>query len=76
MKKWKVLVAGNDGRNFFLHYHVIAPDGESAKKLLRESLIRNDPQSKPAIREVEELEDAALFLPGVVFKSGRAYFDT
>ena len=76
MKKWKVLVAGNDGRNFFLHYHVIAPDKEAAKNLLRDMLLRKDPQAKPAIREVEELEDAALFLPGVVFKSGRAYFDT
>ena len=76
MKKWKVLVAGNDGRSFFLHYHVIAPDGETAKKLLAEKLLRKNPQLKPDIRDVEELEDAEFYLPGVVFKSGRAYFDT
>ena len=76
MKKWKVLVAGNDGRNFFLHYHVITPDPETAKKVLTDTLVKKDPQAKPAIREVEELEDAEFYLPGVVFKSGRAYFDT
>ena len=76
MRKWKVLVAGNDGRNFFLHYHVIAPDGDTAKKLLKEKLLHKNPQLKPDIREVEELEDAEFYLPGVVFESGRAYFDT
>ena len=75
MKKWKVLVAGNDGRQFFLHYEVIAEDGEAAKKLLAETLLQKDPKTKPDIREVEELEDAEFYLPGVVFKSGQAYFD-
>ena len=75
MKKWKVLVAGNDGRQFFRHYHVIAADAEAAKKSLADTLLQKDPQTKPDIREVEELEDAELYLPGVVFKSGKAYFD-
>ena len=73
--KWKVLVAGNDGRQYFRHYHVIAVDGKTAKKLLAETLVVKDSKTKPDIREVEEVEDAELYLPGVVFESGKAYFD-
>lgn len=72
MKKWKVLVAGNDGKKFFLHYHVIAATPEAAKAALAEHLIAT--RSACDIKECEELEPAEFFLPGVVYKSGKAYF--
>jgi hypothetical protein len=74
MKKWNILVWANDGKKFCQNFHVIESSADAAKQWL----IDNFPSAKfkhtVQIQEVEEMEDAELFLPGVVYKSGRAYF--
>jgi hypothetical protein len=74
MKKWNILVWANDGKKFCQNFHVIESDADAAKRWL----IDNFPLSKfkhtVQIQEVQEMEDAELFLPGVVYKSGKAYF--
>ena len=74
MKKWNILVTGNDGRKFYQNFHVIAADADMAQRWLLENF--PVPKLRPTIevQEIEEMEDAALFLPGVVYKSGKAYF--
>jgi spore cortex formation protein SpoVR/YcgB (stage V sporulation) len=74
MKKWNLIVTGNDGRKFYQNFHVIEQDAEAAKRCLLENFPY--PKLKPTIQitEIEEMEDAELFLPGVVYKSGKAYF--
>ncbi|HXG60287.1 MAG TPA: hypothetical protein VNO22_02830 [Planctomycetota bacterium] len=74
MKKWNILVTGNDGRKFYQNFHVIERDAEAAKRYLLDNF--PFPKLRPTIeiQEIEELEDAELFLPGVVYKSGKAYF--
>ena len=75
MKKWNILVWGNDnGKKFCQNFHVIEGSAEAAKTYLLENF--PNPKVRPTItvQEVEEMEDASLFLPGVVYKSGKAYF--
>jgi hypothetical protein len=75
MKKFNILVTGNDGKKFYQNFHVIEVDPEAAKTYLLENF--PNPKLKPTIQvtEIEEMEDAELFLPGVVYKSGKAYFN-
>ena len=74
-KKWNILVTGNDGRPFYQNFHVIESSADLAVKYLLENFPY--PKLKPTIKvdQMEELEDAEFFLPGVVYKSGRAYFN-
>jgi hypothetical protein len=74
VKKWNILVTGNDGRKFYQNFHVIEAQEDAAKKYLLENF--PVPQIKPTIQvqEIEEMEAADLFLPGIVYKSGKAYF--
>lgn len=74
MKKWNILVTGNDGRKFYQNFHVIEKDSEAAKQWLLENFPVPKLKATIQIQEVEEMEDAELFLPGVVYKSGKAYF--
>jgi hypothetical protein len=75
MKKYNILVTGNDGKKFYQNFHVIEASPEAAKQYLLENF--PFPKLKPTIQitEMEEMEDAAMFLPGVVYKSGKAYFN-
>lgn len=74
MKKWNVLVWANDGKKFCQNFHIIEADAEAAKRYLLENFPY--PKLKPtvSIQGIEEMEDAALYLPGLVYKSGKAYF--
>ena len=74
MKKWNILVWMNDGKKFCQNFHVIEADAEAAKRCLLENFPYPKLKASVAIQGVEEMEDAALFLPGVVYKSGKAYF--
>jgi hypothetical protein len=75
MKKWNVLVTGNDGRRFYQNFHVVEGSPEAAVKYLLDNFPY--PRLKPGIKveEIELMEDAPLFLPGIVYKSGKAYFN-
>jgi hypothetical protein len=75
MKKYNILVTGNDGKKFYQNFHVIEVESEAAKTYLLENF--PNPKLKPTIQvtEIEEMEDAELFLPGVIYKSGKAYFN-
>jgi hypothetical protein len=74
VKKWNILVWGNDGKKFCQNFHVIEGSAQAAEAFLLENFPY--PKLRPSItvQGVEEMEDAALFLPGVVYKSGKAYF--
>src|SRR4051812_18566226 len=75
MKKWNILVTGNDGKKFYQNFHVIEADPEAAKGYLLENFPNMKLKPTIQITEIEEMEDAELFLPGVVYKSGKAYFN-
>ena len=75
MKKWNILVWANDGKKFCQNFHVIEASAEAAEQYLLENFPY--PKIKPTVtvQGVEEMdEDASLFLPGLVYKSGKAYF--
>ncbi len=75
MKKWNVLVSANDGRAFYQNFHVIEAGPEAAFKWLMDNFPY--PRIKPTVQlqQIEEMEPADLFLPGIVYKSGKAYFN-
>ena len=75
MKKWNILVTGNDGKKFYQNFHVIEMTPEAAKQYLLENFPVAKLKPTIQINEIEEMEDAELFLPGVVYKSGKAYFN-
>ncbi len=75
MKKWNILVTGNDGRKFYQNFHVIEADSETAKQYLLENFPVAKLKPSIQIQEIEEMEDAELFLPGIVYRSGKAYFN-
>jgi hypothetical protein len=74
MKKWNILVWGNDGKKFCQNFHVIEVDAEAAQRCLMENFPYPKITPTISIQGIEEMEDAALFLPGIVYKSGKAYF--
>ncbi len=67
-------MTGNDGRKFYQNFHVIEKDGEAAQRCLLDNFPAPGIRATIAVQKVEELEDAELFLPGIVYKSGKAYF--
>ena len=75
MKKFNILVTGNDGKKFYQNFHVIEADPEAAKSYLLENFPNSKLKPTIQITEIEEMEDAELFLPGVVYRSGKAYFN-
>ena len=75
MKKWNILVTGNDGKKFYQNFHVVEADAEAAKRYLLENFPNSKLKPSIQIQEIEEMEDAELLLPGVVYKSGKAYFN-
>jgi len=74
-KKWNVLVTGNDGRPFYQNFHVIEISGQAAWSYLQQNFPYPKLQPTIALEGIEEMEDATWYLPGVVYKSGRAYFN-
>ena len=66
---------GNDGKKFYQNFHVIEASPEAAKSYLLENFPNSKLKPTIQITEIEEMEDAELFLPGVVYKSGKAYFN-
>ncbi len=74
-KKWNILVTGNDGRSFYQNFHVIEETAESAARYLLDNFPYPKLKHTIKIDQMEEMEDAEFFLPGVVYKSGRAYFN-
>lgn len=74
-KKWNILVTGNDGRPFYQNFHVIEANPEAAARYLLENFPYPKLKHTIKIDQMEEVEDAEFFLPGVVYKSGRAYFN-
>ena len=74
VKKWNVLITANDGRKFYQNFHVVELNGHAAQRYLLENF--PDEKLKPtvAVEGIEEMEDATLYLPGIVYKSGKAYF--
>jgi len=75
MQKWNVLLSGFDGRKFYQNVHVIERTAESAGVYLKECYPDRKVRSTIQVMEVEPLEDAELFLPGIVYVSGKAYFE-
>ena len=75
MKKWNIMVTGNDGKPFYQNFHVIEGSAEAAARYLLENFPYPKLKHTVKIDKVEEHEDADLFLPGVVYKSGRAYYN-
>ena len=74
MKKWNIVIWGNDGRKFVQNFHVIEAGADAAKQYLIENFPFPKIKSTLEIQEISELEDAEFFLPGIVYKSGKAYF--
>lgn len=75
MKKYNVLVSVNDGRAFYQNFHVIASSPEAAFKWLIDNFPHAKFKATVKLQQIEQLEDAELFLPGIVYKSGKAYFN-
>jgi hypothetical protein len=75
MKKYNILITGNDGKKFYQNFHVIEATPEGAKQYLLENFPY--PKLKPTVQitEIEEMEDADMFLPGVAHKSGKTHFN-
>ena len=74
VKKWNLLVWMNDGKKFCQSFHVIEASAEAAQQYLLDNFPYPKLRPTAAVQGVEELEDAELFLPGLVYKSGKAYF--
>ena len=74
MKKWNIMVWGNDGKKFCQNFHVIELDAEAAKRYLLENFPVPKIKATIQVQGIEEMEDAEMFLPGIVYKSGKAYF--
>ncbi len=75
MKKWNVVVRGNDGRPFYQNFHVIEATAEAAGKWLLANFPYPKLKHTIELQQMEEMEDADLFLPGVVYRSGKVYFN-
>ena len=75
MKKWNVVVRGNDGRPFYQNFHVIEQSAEAASQWLLANFPW--PKLKPTLelQQIEEMEEAEFFLPGIIYKSGKVYFN-
>ena len=76
MKKWNLMVsaADTDGKTFYQNFHVIERTPEKARDWLIDNYSNPDLKKTIKVTQMEELEDATLYLPGVVYKSGKAYF--
>jgi len=75
MKKWNILVWANDGKKFCQNFHVIETSAEAAQQYLLDNFPYPKLKVTITVQGVEEMnEDASLFLPGLVYKSGKAYF--
>ncbi len=74
MKKWNIVIWANDGKKFCQNFHVIEASDDAAKRYLLENFPYPKFRATIEVQEVSELEDAEFFLPGVVYKSGKAYF--
>jgi hypothetical protein len=75
VKKWDVLVTANDGRKFYQNIHVIESNPESASVYVQENFPERRIRQTVNIENIEMMEDAELFLPGIVYRSGKAYFN-
>jgi hypothetical protein len=73
--KWNVLVTANDGRKFYQNVHVIEASPEAAKAWVLENYSNKHIRPSVEVTEIEKMEDADLYLPGIVYESGRAYFE-
>ncbi len=76
MKKWDVLVTANDGRKFYQNIHVIEANPETASTYVQDNFPEPRIRQTVHVEKIEMLEDAEHFLPGIVYKSGKAYFQT
>lgn len=74
MRKWDVLITANDGQKFYQNVHVIESNPESASAYVQENFPDHKIRQTVKIEKIELIEEAELFLPGIVYKSGRAYF--
>jgi len=75
MQKWNLLVKGNDGRKFYQNFHVLQETPEKAKSWLLLNFPDKTVRASIQITEIENIEEADLLLPGIVYESGKAYFD-
>jgi len=74
VKKWNLMITGNDGRKFYQNVHVVERSADAASKFLRENFPDSKIRATIEVEGIEEMGEAELFLPGIVYKSGRAYF--
>ena len=74
MKKWDVLVTANDGQKFYQNIHVIEANPEAAGAYVKDNFPERNLRPTVNVEKIEMIEDADLFLPGIVYKSGKAYF--
>ncbi len=68
------MVWANDGKKYCQNFYVIENDAEAAKRYLIENFPVPKIRHTVEVQGIEEMEDAELFLPGIVYKSGKAYF--
>jgi len=75
MKKWNVVVSGNDGRPFYQNFHVIEQNADAAARWLMDNFPNAKLRPTLQLQQIEEMEAAELFLPGIVYRSGKVYFN-
>ena len=73
MRKWDILIAGDDGRAFTQNFHVVESSADAAQRYLLENFPDPEVRATVKIQSVRDLEDATLFLPGIVLQSDKAY---
>ena len=75
MTKWNVLITANDGRKFYQNIYVL----EANPKRAQSWVMANYPDVKirqtVEVTEIEKMEEMPQHLPGIVYLSGRAYFE-
>ena len=74
VKKWDILVTANDGRKFYQNIHVIEANPDAASAYIQDNFPEPQIRHTIHIEKIEMLEDAEFFLPGIVYRSGKAYF--
>lgn len=75
MTKWNVLVTGNDGRKFYQNIYVM----EATPRRAQAWVMANYPDVKlrqtMEVTEIEMMVEMPQYLPGIVYISGKAYFE-
>ena len=76
MIKWNILITANDGKKFYQNIHVL----EVTPKRAHAWVMANYPEVRIRqtieVTEIENMQEMRNYLPGIVYFSGKAYFET